>query len=244
MEITEKKTKKTRKPSWLKMTAEEEAREFWVIHKDAEILLPDACGGGYTSYALLPNLVWLRVFLDAGFHIPNNKIGNALSYEMELMPKQRKRLIFKGLSRSSKEPKEFSFSKILALDARKLIPFKRKWTADLLDVRKAPRARDYRSSKVSTGQLRIVEESLNDLTGYKPGLWKRSPEDKLRDWKPPIFSSTYRADELTELVLEDIKLITLSARTKGAKRPAKSVARKALSELVQFEAKNIKNPQI
>jgi len=243
MEITEKKTKKARKPSWLKMTAEEEAREFWVINKDAGNLLPDACGGGYTSSARLPNLVWLRVFLDAGFHIPSNKIGNALAYEMELMPKQRKRLIFKGLSRNAKKPKEFRFSEILVLEARKLIPFKREWTTDLVAVRNAPRTRDYRSSKVSTGQLRIVEESLNDLAGYKSGLWKRSSKDKLRDWRPPIFSTIYRADELTELVLENIKSITLSTRTNGAKRPAKSVTRKALSELVQFENKNTKNPQ-
>lgn len=234
-------TEETQPPIWLDVTNEDEARDFWGIDEKAGSLRRDSCGGGYPPKFPLPILVWLRVFQDATFHIPAEKVVAALAYQTDLMQQeQRQRLIFSGISRNAKDSIKFKFCEILNTDARKLIPFKRSWTVDFQDVRKPPQVLDGRPSQISPGHLKLVEAALYDLAGYKKKkLWKWTPEDQLNNRRPSLYCTNYRADRLTELVFENIGRIRRPPISQGVKHPAKSVVRKALSELVSFQPPSI-----
>lgn len=236
-------TEKATKPNWLKKTDEFEARAFWGIDATAGSLELDSCGGGYPPKGPLPVLVWLRVFLDAKLHVPAEKLGAALAYEMDLLPIQRKKLMFHGITKNAEDPKIYKFSDILTTKATSLIPFKRTWTVHLQDVRKAPRLLDGQASRIPPQLLNLVKETLKYIaTEDDSCLWKRDADDEDIKWTPPVYSTSYRGDKLTQLVLDNMLIKNHHTGSNGAKRPPKSMVRKAITKLVLFQ--QIKQPPV
>ncbi len=233
-------TEKTPCLDWLTLTNEEEARVFWGVEGTSGSLRRDACGGDYPPKFPLPLLVWLRVFQDEKLQISAKKVDAAHSYQAELMKKDpRKRLIFSGSTRNAKNPKKFKFSEIINTDARKLIPFKRHWSVELQPIRRAPQSLKGQVSQISTGQMKLIKEALNELTHIKKKkLWMRTPEDPLDCKKTSLFCTTYKPDSLTILVSEKIGEIRHPPSSKGTRPPALSIVRKALSTLVSFRPLN------
>lgn len=221
-------------------TNETEARLFWDIDPMAGALEPDICGGGYSSEKQLPNLVWLRVFLEAKFHISAKKLGDALAYEMGLIPNQRKKLVFTDGPQEADGSEILSFRDILTQDVQDLTPFKRSWTGRLEKVRKAPRTRKPQSSQISEGQLDFVSEVLYDLIREeekKKWLWNCGPDKERNSYRQTFFCTVESRAHLTERVLENIPQFQRSSRIRDVQPPAKSVVEKALTELVWFRAK-------
>lgn len=228
-----------RQTRWLIKTNETAARLFWDIDPRAKALEPDICGGGYSSEKLLPNLLWLRVFLQAELHIPAKRLGEALEYEMGLIPNQRKRLVFKDESQETDDTEIISFSDILTQNELQLMPFKKSWTGHLEKIRNTPRTRKPQLSQISEGQLNFVSEALNDLTGFEDLLWKCGPSVKMNSFRDTFFCSKLSRAELTARVLENIPKFQRSSRIQGVEPPTKTMVEKALTELVWFRRNKI-----